>query len=267
MDGNGSILSDMDNYDLTDELRSPEPKRKADDKAIAANYGEGSQYSVAVAGDQVQIMPKKSPSKRPEPVEGYIYGFILPFEVDNKDYCVVKIGRTAAGQLIRRLRDHQKGFSNTTQVPIFHELPLSANQNEETFINNSLKWKDQKVFLVSYIKEGLNMAEDEAGLSIGVAPFTGNTFKAVFSEGRPRDVTTTEWFVARRKVIDDIQVDFWHNKLDSFDTADDFVRRLKELNKRKHIELKITLETLANQIYASELIKVPVYEKEASDLI
>ena len=257
----GSIRADIDNYDLTQssssdsEGETPSPKRKADDEAIATKYRL--QTESETASINLQTTPKKVQStKRPPPTEGYIYGFVLPFTVDNDEYCVVKIGKTAKNQLARRLRDHNCEFANATKVPIFHKsisASTASNQLIETFKENKL----DRVFLVSCIQDGLDAAECGARACIGVAPFnTGPTFKTVFTDSAR--VTTTEWFIAKRLVKEHIQAQFWEGNLDVFKSADDFLEKLKELNKRRHVEVTISLETLTNVIYQNK-VKVPQF--------
>lgn len=243
----GGIFADIDDYDLTlssssdSEQKTPPPKGKADDAAMATN---------------LQITPK---SKRPPPTEGYIYGFVLPFTVDKEEYCVVKIGMTTGEQLVRRLREHDNEFkkatgSFVTSVPIFQE-PIPASINKDEAIRD-FKLRDQaEVFLVSHVKDGLAAAEDGARECIGVAPFR-NVFRNVFSDSRR--VTTTEWVIARKQVKEDIRAQFRDNKLDEFESADDFLDKLRELNKRRYVEVTVSLQTLDNEIYRNS-VKVPQY--------
>ena len=193
--------------------------------------------------------------KRPEPTEGYIYGFILPFTVSDADYYVVKIGQTKGDQRVRRLREHNKEFIKATGIPIFTEPILRANPDE---INDSVKWREEtKVFLLSYVKGHQRAAESGARACIGVAPFnTEPTFRSVFPNSER--VTTTEWVVAKKKVVEDIQVAFWHNQLDRFDSVDAFLEKLKELNNRRHVNLTISLESINLEIYHDE-VRVPQF--------
>ena len=168
---------------------------------------------------------RKSPRKRPEPTEGYIYGFILPFTVSEQEYYVVKIGQTRGDQIVRRLRDHNNKFSRATGIPIFTEsISVRANPDE---VINSVKWREgTKVFLLSYVKGHQRAAESGARTCIGVAPFnTEPTFRRVFRNSER--VTTTEWVVAKKTVVEDIQVAFWHNQLDRFDSVDAFWKSSK----------------------------------------
>ena len=261
-----SIYDNPDNYDWTQSSSSdseqelPQPKRPA----MAAYYGQVEEFESEAATSQVlQVTPtKKSPRKRPEPTEGYIYGFILPFTVDNAEYYVVKIGKTGAGQVGRRLRDHHKEFIKATSIPVFLNESISAATPDEDIIKLvKRRIENTKMFLLSYIKDGLRAAESGARACIGVAPFnTGPTFKNVFPDSKR--VTTTEWVVARKQVVEDIQVAFWNNELDTFDTADTFLEKLKELNKRKHIKLTISLESITSKIYHDE-VTVPEYAKDS----
>ena len=263
------IYDDPDEYDWTQsesegEEEIPKPKRPADENTVmmvATGYAlqpEGARPSTSQVLQQLQATPvKKSPRKRPEPMEGYIYGFILPFTVSDPDYCVVKIGRTRADQIVRRLREHNNEFSKATGIPIFTESILRANPDE---VNNSVKWREEtKVFLFSHIKGHLRAAESGAITCIGVAPFnTEPTFKSVFRNCER--VTTTEWVVAKKKVVEDIQVAFWHDQLDRFDSVDAFLEKLKELNERKHVNLTISLESINLEIYHDE-VRVPLFVK------
>ena len=278
MAANDSIYGDINNYDWMqssssgNDLESPQPKRMADVDTMATHYQYGCDEFESEATQKLQDTPKKehkSPRKRPEPTEGYIYGFILPFDVDNKDYYVVKIGKTTLGQLGRRLRDHNSEFIKATAqlgtpgIPIFTQ-PILATTPDEVIINDLVKWNDKtKVFLLSKIKNGLRAAEFGARACIGVAPFnTSPKFKTVFPDSKR--VTTTEWVVAKKQVVEDIQVEFWHDKLATFDSADAFLEKLKELNKRKHVELTISLETITTMIYRDK-VKVPEYTQESLD--
>ena len=258
------IAADIENYDLTqsssddssdDEANTPQPKRQRWDVDIAENCVTTPQYNIAAPSTS-----KKSPRKRPEPKNGYIYGFRLPFTVDNTEYCVVKIGKTGDGQIARRLRDHHSEFNNATGVPISVSAPTISEDKE---IIRQVKWnQDTTVFLLSNVKDGLRAAEYGARQCIGVAPFNiVPTFKVVFPNSKR--VTTTEWVVAKKEVVEAIQVEFWHDRMDSFESADLFLDKLRELNKRKHTELKISLETLDNEIYRTT-VKAPVYEPSDS---
>ena len=199
-----------------------------------------------------------SDTDRSDPNEGYIYGFILPFDVDNKDYCVVKIGMTTSGQLGTRLKKHNSDFRKATGIEIFTE-PIRATLPDEAIVysikhNNMMK----EVFLISYINNRLRVAEFGARACIGVTPFI-TTFKSVFPISE--SVTTTEWVVARKQVVENIRVT---EQLQTFDSADTFLEKLKELNKRKHIELTISLETTATKNYCDK-IKVPEYVEQSPD--
>lgn len=259
------IYHDPDNYDWTQSSSSgnelevqeiPPPKRPADQETMEVCESEAASTSQV---PQLQATPtKKSPRKRPEPTEGYIYGFILPFTVSNTEYCVVKIGKTRADQVGRRLREHHNEFIKATNgIPIFTESISKATPDE---INNLVKWKEQtQVFLLSYVRGNLRAAESGARECIGVAPFnTEPVFKTVFPNSEK--VTTTEWVVARRQVVEDIQVEFWHNQLDRFDTVDAFLEKLKELNKRDYVRLTISLESINYELYRNE-VKIPQYVK------
>ena len=244
------MLSDIDNYDLTQssssdsEQKTPPPKRKADDEAMAAN---------------LQTTPKKEKTKRPPPREGYIYGFVLPFTVDKEEYCVVKIGMTTAEQLVKRLREHDNEFKKATRgVPIFHKsIPTSTLKDDDDAIRTFKSIDQAEVFLVSHVKDGLAIAENGARACIGVAPFnTEPVFRTVFPDSRK--VTTTEWVIARKQVKEDIRAQFRDNKLDEFESADDFLDKLRELNKRRHVEVTVSLQTLDNEIYRNT-VKVPQY--------
>ena len=249
------IYDDPNNYDLSDE-EIPKSKRPAYENTVTMVANNGQRFKVC--SSQVLFQPgistptNKSPRKRPEPTEGYIYGFILPFTVSNPEYLVVKIGKTGAGKVGRRLRDHNSEFFKATNgIQIFNEL-ISPTTPDEV-INDLVKWKEQaKVFLLSYIKDGLREAESGARTCIGVVPFDGSKFKKVFPNSEK--VTTTEWVVAKNKVVEDIQIAFWHNELEAFDTADAFLEKLKELNKREHVNLTISL-----QLTHIDDIKVPKY--------
>ena len=65
-------------------------------------------------------------------------------------------------------------------------------------------------------------------------------------------VTTTEWVIPRKQVKEDIRAQFLDNKLDEFQSADDFLDKLRELNKRRHVEVSISLHTLDNEIYTAK---------------
>ena len=259
-----SIYNDPGNYDWTQTSSSeseqniqemPPSKRPADEEAMEVRESE------AASTRQSQTTPtKKSPRKRPEPTEGYIYGFILPFTVNNAEYYVVKIGKTRADQVGRRLREHNNEFIKATNgIPIFTESISRATPDE---VNDLVKWKEQaKVFLLSYVKGNLRAAESGARACIGVAPFnTEPIFKTVFPNSEK--VTTTEWVVARKQVVEEIQVEFWHNKLDRFDTVDAFLKKLQELNKRDYVKLRISLESINYKLYDNE-VKVPQYVKKS----
>ena len=252
---NISLADDIFAYDFTQsssdssgEAHTPEPKRHQPE----VDTPSGSTPL------QSEATPPTTPRKRPDPTEGFIYGFKLPFTVDNPDYCVVKVGKTGIGQIARRLRDHHSEFRNATGVPIsVHNPP--TNREDGDIVRES-KWNENtEVFLLSHVKDGLRAAEYGARECIGVAPFnTVPTFKAVFPNSKR--VTTTEWIVAKKKVIEDIQVEFWHNRMDTFESADTFLDKLRQLNKRKHVELKISLETLNNEIYRTT-VKAPEYSE------
>ena len=261
-----SIQDDLHNYDFSSsesEPETPPPKRPADEEAMEARESEAASTSQVL---QLQVPSTKKSSKKrgPEPTEGYIYGFILPFSVDNDDYCVVKVGKTGLGQVKRRLKDHNSEFAKATSVPIFTNVSMScilaAATSEEDIVKLVKDNKEEKIFLLSKVKEGLTAAEFGARACIGVAPFnTGPIFKTVFPDSKR--VTITEWVVARRKVVEDIQADFWCNE-HVFDTADALLEKLRELNKRKHIPLTISLTTLDSEIYRN-IVKVPQYASDS----
>ena len=221
---------------------------------MAAHHGQEASTS------QVQTTPETS---RSEPTEGFVYGFLLPFTVDNDDYYVVKVGSTGLGQLKRRLREHNSEFNKVTTIPIFSAATMSilaAATSDEDIVKLMKDNKEEKIFLLSRVKDGLRAAEFGARACIGVAPFnTGPIFRNVFPDSRR--VTTTEWVVARKKVVEDIQVDFWYNE-HVFDTADALLEKLRKLNKRKHISFTISLETLALQIYRNK-VAVPLYASDS----
>ena len=218
-----SIYTDIENYDLTQssEEETPPPKRKADVEAMATNSSCCFQPETTCCANP-QATPKKEQAAKPgrkargpPPTEGYIYGFELPFTVDKNEYCVVKIGMTAADGLVRRLRDHNSEFKKATGiVPIFDGPTLATTTVD---VITTSKCNDQaKVFLISHIKDGLATAESGARDCIGVAPFNIEpTFKRVFPDSKR--VTTTEWVIARKQVKEDIQAQFRENKLDSFE--------------------------------------------------
>ena len=266
------IYDDPDNYDWTqseseeeEDEGIPKSKRPADEETVMMQMADqgGQQLEAAALTSQVPQLQatstptKKPPRKRPEPKEGYIYGFILPFKVSNQDYYVVKIGKTRADQVGRRLREHNNEFIKATSIPIFIESISRATPDE---VNDLIKWREQaKVFILSYIKGNLRAAESGARACIGVAPFnTEPVFKTVFSNSEK--VTTTEWVVAKKKVVEDIQVAFWHNELDRFNSADEFLEKLKELNKRSYVKLTISLESINYELYRNE-VKVPQFVK------
>lgn len=263
------ILGDLDNYDLTQsesegEEETPKSKRPADEATVMMVAGcPGDQLEPASTSQVLQSQgastpTKKSPRKRPEPPEGYIYGFILPFTVSDPEYCVVKIGKTRADQVGIRLREHNNEFIKATAgIPIFTESVKRATPDE---VNDLVKWREEaKVFLLSHIQGNLRAAESGARNCIGVTPFnTEPVFKTVFPNSEK--VTTTEWVVAKQQVVDDIQVAFWHNKLDRFNSVDAFLEKLKELNKRVHVNLTISLESINLELYHNE-VRVPQFVK------
>ncbi len=273
--GTSGLGDDPENYDWTQsesegEEEIPKPKRPADEDSVMATLtGYAQQPEAAGPSGTSQVLQqsqattststpaKKSPRKRPEPTEGYIYGFILPFTVSDQEYYVVKIGKTRADQIGRRLREHNNEFIRATRIPIFTESVSRATPDE---VNDVVKWREQaKVFLLSYVKENLRAAESGARACIGIAPFnTEPIFRRVFPNSEK--VTTTEWVVAKKQVVEDIQVAFWHNQLDRFDTVDAFLEKLKELNKRKHVNLTISLESINWEIYRDQ-VKIPQFVK------
>ena len=256
------IYIDLNNYDMS-ELEGEE--ETSAEVVIVETESEVATPSTSQEPQQPQATTntttsastpaRKSPRKRPEPTEGYIYGFMLPFTVSDTDYCVVKIGLTRGDQIVRRLREHNKEFSKATGIPIFTEPILRANPDE---VNASVKWREEtKVFLLSHVKGHQRAAESGARTCIGVAPFnTEPTFRRVFPNSEK--VTTTEWVVAKKKVVEDIQVAFWHNQLDRFDSVDAFLDKLKELNKRRHVNLTISLESINLERYRDE-VRVPQF--------
>lgn len=269
------LVEDIDNYDLSqscseDEAELPQPKISRTDKESAA---AAKQEETNLQGTPNREESGSEGRRRPEINEGYIYGFVLPFSckvnntASNDEYYVVKIGKTRADQLGRRLKEHHTEFSKATGVPIFDEDTvriLSKSSQDATPHVSIIKTLQERrelsktVFLISYIKDGLRAAENGAGSCIGVAPFNYEpTFKTVFDVSKR--VTTTEWFVARKDVIESIQASFWFSDdLSSFDTADAFLEKLRELNKRKYDVVTISLETLTNQIYEYK-VKVPKF--------
>ena len=262
-----NIQDNMDNYDWMqssssdNEQETPQPKRLADEDTMAVHYCGQELAKAASPGQVIQMIPvtkNQSPRKRPEPTEGYVYGFILPFKVDNNEYCVVKIGKTGVGQVGRRLKDHNNEFTKATDgIPIFTES-FSATTPDEIIVELVKRQKEKTgIFLLSYVRNGLRAAEFSARTCIGVAPFnTEPVFKTVFPDSKR--VTTTEWVVARKRVVEDIKTDFQNNKLDSFDTADALSKKLQALNKRKYVTLTISLDTLATRIYSNK-VEVPQY--------
>lgn len=136
----------------------------------------------------------------PEPTDGYIYGFVLPFSVDNDDYCVVKIGKTSLGQVKRRLKEHDSEFTKATSVLIFTNVVMScilaaATRTSEVDIVKLMKDnKEEKIFLLSRVKEGLRAAEFGARACIGVVPFsTEPIFKTVFPNSKRITTTRGLW--------------------------------------------------------------------------
>ena len=237
------------NYHLSSsesEREPPPPAKRPADKDTTETHFTGQEASTSQTQD------------------GYVYGFILPFTVDNDEYCVVKVGSTGLGQLKRRLRDHNSEFNRATDgVPIFNPAIMSimaAANSDEDIVKMMKVNKQEEIFLLSRVKDGLRAGESGARACIGVAPFnTGPIFRTVFPDSRR--VTITEWVVARKQVIEHIQADFWYNE-HVFDTADALLERLRELNKRKHITLTISLETIATQIYRNK-VKVPQYTPDS----
>ena len=255
------IYDDPDEYDWTQsesegEEETPKPKRPAIQPEVATP-STSQEPQQPQATTSASTPARKSPRKRPEPTEGYIYGFILPFTVSDADYYVVKIGQTRGDQIGRRLREHNNEFIRATGIPIFTERISRANPEE---INDTVKWKEEtKVFLLSHVKGHQRAAESGARTCIGVAPFnTEPTFRSVFPNSER--VTTTEWVVAKKKVVEDIQAAFWYNQLDRFDSVDAFLDKLKELNKRRHVNLTISLESINLEIYHDE-VRVPQFVK------
>ena len=249
------IYDDLNNYDMSEgEEETPRPADEDDTVMMMAT--EQSEAARPSTGQQPQATTGSSstPAGR-SPTEGYIYGFILPFTVSDPEYYVVKIGRTRGDQIVRRLREHNKEFIRATGIPIFTELISGGNADE--FIN-SVKWRaGTKVFLASYVIGHQTAAESGARTCIGVAPFNIEpTFRRVFPNSER--VTTTEWVVAKKKVVEDIQVAFWHNQLDRFDSVDAFLDKLKELNKRRHVNLTISLESINLERYRDE-VRVPQF--------
>ena len=182
--------------------------------------------------------------------DGYIYGFKLPFTVNDDNYCVVKIGSTSVGQLGNRLRLHYTQFHSATGVPIWvpNITVIGRGRNDEDIITDVQNNRDTTIFLISRVNEGLRAAEYGARECIGVAPFNiVPTFKAVFPNRRK--ITTTEWVVAKAKDVETIKVEFWHGRMNTFQSADSFLDRLRRLNERRYDELRISLETLDNEIY------------------
>jgi hypothetical protein len=197
------------------------------------------------------------------PTGGYIYGFILPFTVSDPEYYVVKIGQTRGDQIVRRLREHNNKFNKATGIPIFTEPILRANPDE---VSDSVKWREEtKLFLLSYVTGHQRAAESGARVCVGVAPFnTEPTFKRVFPNSKK--VTTTEWVVAKKQVVEDIQVAFWDNQLDRFDSVDAFLEKLKELNRRRHVDLTISLESINLELYRDQ-VRVPQFVELLRDSI
>jgi hypothetical protein len=257
---------DPNNYDWT---QSESEGEEDDVMIVEAGYGaEVSGTSQALQQSQATTTStstptRRPPRRRPEPTEGYIYGFILPFTVSDSEYCVVKIGQTRADQIGRRLREHNNEFIRATRIPIFTESVSRATPDE---VNDLVKWREQaKVFLLSYVQGNLRAAESGARACIGVAPFnTEPIFRRVFPNSEK--VTITEWVVAKKKVVEDIQVAFWHNQLDRFDTVDVFLDKLKELNRRRHIDLTISLESINLELYRDQ-VRVPQFVKLLRDSI
>ena len=253
---NSGIYNDLNNYDMSELEGEEETLRPADEDDTVMTMAI-EQPEVARPSTSQQPTSSSSTPARGSPTEGYIYGFILPFTVSNPEYYVVKIGQTRRDQIVRRLREHNKEFIKATGIPIFTESILRANPDE---INDSVKWREEtKVFLLSYVKGHQRAAESGARACIGVAPFnTEPTFRSVFPNSER--VTTTEWVVAKKKVVEDIQVAFWHDQLDRFDSVDAFLEKLKELNKRRHVNLTISLESINLERYR-DVVRVPQFVK------
>ena len=238
------------------DLRVGEEKTEDEVMIVATGNAQSEVATSSTSQEPQQPQATTSAStpariSRPQPTEGYIYGFILPFTVSDPEYFVVKIGQTRGDQIVRRLREHNNEFIRATGIPIFTEPILRVTPDE--FIN-SVKWRaGTKVFLASYVIGHQTAAESGARTCIGVAPFNIEpTFRRVFPNSER--VTTTEWVVAKKKVVEDIQVAFWHNQLDRFDSVDAFLDKLKELNKRRHVNLTISLESINLEIYHDEVI-------------
>ena len=245
------IYDDLNNYDMSEE--EEETLRPADeDDTVMMMATEQSEAVRPSTGQQPQATTSTSstPAGRSS-TEGYIYGFILPFTVSDSEYCVVKIGKTRSDQIVRRLREHDKEFFKATEIRIFTEPILRVTPDK--FIN-SVKWREgTKVFLASYVIGHQTAAESGARICIGVAPFNTEPFKSEFPNSEK--VTTTEWVVAKKQVVEDIQVAFWYNELDKFDSVDAFLEKLKELNKRRHVNLTISLQQYCDEMKIPQFVK------------
>lgn len=166
----------------------------------------------------------------------YVYGVVLPINA-NKNYEVVKIGRSQKYQVAKRLYNIHNKFSRKYGLSIF-ENPPQQGAETEAIIDRTRRSSDDELFLLSEIagtENDSNFAEREARDVLGVKQL--NFDPAINLEASKE----MEWTLVPRSVIGKIREAQRNGEMDHFNNTKDFVEKLRCCTNKRYLNMDVLI--------------------------
>ena len=168
----------------------------------------------------------------------FVYGVILPIQV-NKNYQVVKIGKSQKHRVAKRLYDIHNNFSHHYDGLSVFKHPPQQRAKIDTIIDRARKTgSDEELFLLSQIagtENNSNFVEREARQALGVRQL--NFDPAI----NMRASKETEWILVTRLVISKVKEAQRMGELDYFNNARDFIEKLRRYSNKCYANVEVVI--------------------------
>lgn len=182
----------------------------------------------------------------------YIYGIILPIKV-NKNYLVVKVGRSQQHQVAKRFYNIHNKFSQKYGPPVFKNPPQQGAETD-TVIERARNSSNDELFLLSEIagtENDSNFAEREAREVLGVKQLVIDPTESLKASKE------TEWILVPTWVISKVREAQRNGEMDHFNKAKDFAEKLRNCTDKCYVKFDISLGEIRTAIC------VPDYNKRS----
>ena len=168
----------------------------------------------------------------------FVYGVILPIQV-NKNYQVVKIGKSQKHRVAKRLYDIHNNFSHHYNGLSIFKRPPQQRAKTDTIIDRARKTgSDEELFLLSQIagtENNSNFVEREARQALGVRQLNFDPAINV------RASKETEWILVPRLVIRKVKEAQRNGEMDYFNNARDFIEKLRCYSNKCYTNVEVVI--------------------------